>query len=184
MAGKASKKQVQTNLKVLSNLYKIMIPILLLSLLRTIFSKTNKTPIKFFVLHLPLMASVYIIEKSGRPKFGIDSHSNKKVIINEGIDLSSNDGNMIEYLFDLIYLSLFADFGRIIFDTNKFWYILIACPIYVGYKLYGLKQQFMGPSSSSSKKTTKDKKPQEEAKSKRQLKREKRGENQVKYRNR
>lgn len=182
MAGKASKKQVQTNLTVLSNLYRVTIPVVTLSLLRMLFLSSNKKPIKFILLHLPMFAGLYVIEKSGRPKYKVDAMG-KKTIASEGLDLNSNDGNLVEYLFDLIYLSLFGDFGRILFDTYKFWYVLWVCPVYVGFKLYGLKQQFMGGGNDKkSKKSREDKKPAEEAKSKRQLKKEKRGDVKYKYR--
>lgn len=175
MAGKATKKQVQSNLSVLNGLYKVTLPIVVLAFLRTIFLSSDKSWIKFIILHLPMIACIYVVDKSGRPHFD----GNGK-IVKEGIDLSQG-GGLTEYLFDIIYLSLFGDIGRILLNTNKFWYVMLLCPVYIGYKLYGLKNQFMGNSglSLSGRHKKPEQKP-EEPKSKRQLKREKKGDNHVK----
>lgn len=180
MAGKASKKQAQGNLDVLNKLYKVTVPVILLALIRTLLSKNNNTWFKFIVLHIPIIACIYVLDKSGRPSYEYDGKSKK--IVKEGLDLSQ-EGGLTSYMFDLIYLSLFGDIGRILFDTNKFWFVLvIVVPIYVVYKLYGLKQQFMpgGVPKYNTKKETID---EESSKSKRQMKKEKRGDKaQVKYR--
>lgn len=187
MAGKASKKQVQANTKILADLYKVSVPIVVLAFARAIYSKDVdngylKTVSKFLLLNLPLLGSLYTIEISGRPKVVVDEFGKKK-IVKEGLDLSQSDG-LLQYLFDLIYLSLFADIGKIIFNTNKLWYVLILCPIYVGFKLYGLKQQFFGKKSNDTKPAKVERSSsteKTETKSKRQLKREKNGDNQVKF---
>lgn len=176
MAGKASKKQVQANLAALSRLYKVSLPIVLLAALRQWFSGSSFSQwLKFAVLHLPIAGCIYVLEKSGRPTFDA-----KGKIVKEGIDLDQS-GGLIEYMHDLIYLSLFADLGRIVFNTGKFWYVLFLIPIYAGYKIYGLKNQFLGPKSSNEPKGAPA--ANVESKSKRQLKREKRGDKaQVRYR--
>ena len=79
----------------------------------------------------------------------------------------------------MVYLSLFADIGRILFNSAKFWYVFLVCPVYVVYKVYSLKRQYLGSSSSAAAAGADSAAP---TKSKRQMKREKRGENQVKYR--
>ncbi|EDO18851.1 hypothetical protein Kpol_1023p20 [Vanderwaltozyma polyspora DSM 70294] len=190
MAGKATKKQAQSNNDILNNLYKISIPIVFLAYLRMFLSNYNNTWITLTLLHLPMFACIYILDKSGRPIYEIEESTNgqksKKKLIRQGMDLSQ-EGGLTEYMFDIIYLSLFSDFGKILFNTNKVWYIsLTVIPIYVGYKLYGLKNQFFGNKNlnqgASSTETTNDA-DSNNAKSKRQLKREKRGDKvQVKYR--
>lgn len=186
MAGKASKKQVQTNIKILGNLYKASVPILLLSLARALYSRETGatytgTMLKWMLINIPLLGCLYTVEVSGRPHVVVDANGSRK-IVKEGLDLSQTDG-LLQYLFDVIYLSLFANCGRILFNTNKLWYILWIVPCYAAYKLYGLKQQFFGGGSSKKQEPSKpsgDAAPGE-TKSKRQQKREKKGENQVKY---
>lgn len=172
MGGKSSKKQAVTNKNVLFNLYKVSIPIVLLATLRNILTH-DRHWMKFILLHIPMLFCIYTLDKSGRPKYD----ENGK-LLNEGIDLLQL-GGLTEYIFDFIYLSLFGDLGKILLNTNKFWYILLCCPIYAGYKLYSIKHFIPGINS----KTTQLSSEQEDIKSKRQIKREKRGDKQqYKYR--
>lgn len=185
MAGKASKKQVQTNIKILNDLYKLSVPIVVLSLLRAFYSKSSGstyvgTSTKWLLLNAPLLISIYVIELSGRPKGHRDPQTGSKKIIKEGLDLSQNDG-LLQYLFDLIYLSLFGNIGKILFNTNKFYYVLFLCPVYLCFKLYGLKQQYFGSGSKKAASPVKEDTDNKDTKSKRQMKREKKGDNQVKY---
>lgn len=170
MAGKATKKQAASNSNTLNTLHKVVGPVLVLAFLRTVLG-SNNTYIKFVMFNLPMCACLYILEKTGRPQY-----DSKGKVVREGMDLSQA-GGMTEYMFDLIYLSIIANVGRIIFNTNKWWYLLLLCPIYVGYKLYSLKQQYFGSAPGP---VIPDKMP-EETKSKRQMKREKRGDDKVKY---
>lgn len=127
---------------------------------------------------MPLAGCVYVLDTSGRPRF-----DSKGKIVKEGMDLSQ-PGGLTEYMFDLVYLSLFGDIGRIVFNTNKFWYVLTLIPIFAGWKLYNLKNQLMG-SSSSNEAAAKGNGASSPAdtKSKRQMKREKKGDKvQTKYR--
>ena len=185
MAGKAAKKQSQQNTKILNDLYKVTIPIVSLALLRSIIWRSPETTLfralfNFLVLHIPLIVSIYVIDSSGRPKYGpVDSYG-KKSLISEGQDLSGSN-NLFQYLFDVVYLSLFADIGRILFNSAKFWYVFLVCPVYVVYKVYSLKRQYLD-SSSSAATAAGGADSAAPTKSKRQMKREKRGENQVKYR--
>lgn len=181
MAGKASKKQAQSNLAVLKRLYTVAVPIITLAFLRLLFFNTNSGKIstwfRFVLSHVPLGGCVYVLDTSGRPRF-----DSKGKILKEGMDLLQ-PGGLTEYMFDLVYLSLFGDIGRIVFNTNKFWYVLIFIPIYAGWKLYNLKNQLMGGGSSSEAEAKGDTASSAETKSKRQMKREKKGDKvQMKYR--
>lgn len=172
MAGKATKKQAAANAQTLNQLFRVSVPILLLALLRTVFS-SNKSYVKYVMFNLPMCVSLYVLEKTGRPHY-----DDKGRVVREGMDLSQA-GGMTEYMFDLIYLSLIANVGRILFDTNKWWYLMLLCPVYVGYKLYALKQQFF-PSQGGANDMVNDTQQAQPQKSKRQMKREKRGDD-VKY---
>lgn len=171
MAGKATKKQAAANTQALNQLYKVAGPVLVLALLRTLWS-SNNSYIKYVMFNLPMCISLYILEKTGRPQYDA-----KGRVVREGMDLGQA-GGMTEYMFDIIYLSIVANIGRIVFDTNKFWYLMLLCPVYVGYKLYSLKQQFF-PGDPAPNGAVTQQEP-EAQKSKRQLKREKRGD-EVKY---
>ncbi|KAL3228458.1 hypothetical protein RNJ44_02403 [Nakaseomyces bracarensis] len=175
MAGKATKKQAAANSQTLGQLYKVTVPVLVLALLRTLLS-SNKSYVKFVVFNLPLVVSLYVLEKTGRPQYDGQGR-----VVREGMDLGQA-GGMTEYMFDLIYLSVIANVGRILFDTNKWWYLMLLCPVYVGYKLYSLKQQFFPSAATPAGQDTQSQEQTQTQKSKRQLKREKRGDDQVKYR--
>lgn len=179
MAGNASKKQAQSNKAALLNLYKISVPVVLLALLRTWYSPSNNSIIKFIFLHIPCLTCLYVLETTGRPQFGAADGKLNKV----GVDLTQT-GGLVSYMFDVIYLSLFADLGRIIFNTNKFWWLIIVLVLgYGGYKLWGLKQLVMPSLPKANGKNGAAATNAAPEKSKRQMKKEKRGDKmQVKYR--
>ncbi|CAR28386.1 hypothetical protein ZYGR_0S00130 [Zygosaccharomyces rouxii] len=173
MAGKSSKKQAQSNLLVLRNLYVATIPVVLLASTRQWISKRDIVNyIRFILLHLPLLGCIYVLDSSGRPKY-----DSKNKLIREGLDLSQS-GGLTEYMFDVIYLSLFGDLGHILFNTKKFWYALILVPVYAIWKIYGLM-----PSLPTAKAKDGDDQHQKPGQSKRQAKLAKRQDKvQVKYR--
>ncbi|CCE90937.1 Snd2p TDEL_0C00480 [Torulaspora delbrueckii] len=178
MAGKAGKKQAQTNLAVLSRLYQVSLPIVALAILKQFYlGEGFGALLRFALLHVPMIGCIYVLDKSGRPHF-----DSKGKLLREGSDLSQT-GGLTEYLFDLVYLSLFGDFGKILFSTNKLWYVLLLVPVYAGWKLYGLKNQFMQKQQQQQQQQQQAPQPEAEARSKRQQKREKRGDRpHVKYR--
>lgn len=78
-----------------------------------------------------------MLEKSGRPQFGADGR-----IVREGMDL--NQEGLTAWMFDVIYLSLFADVCHALFNSMKFWYIMLLVPVYLGYKIKGLAGPVLG----------------------------------------
>lgn len=171
MAGKAGKKQAGSNTKIIQGLYKQVFLFLGMAFVRLLISRkaTFGQWIKLLILNVPMFTAVYIIVISGKPKYD----GNR--VVKQGIDLN-DDSNLISYFFDLIYLSLFGNIGVITFRTFKFWWCLLLCPIYAGYKLYGLKNMIM-PGAQQQTQTDEQSKNASggQSKSKRQLKREKRG---------
>lgn len=142
MAGKASKKQAQSNLTVLRNLYIATAPVVALAVLRQWFAHRGiGSWLWFTMLHLPLAGCTYILDKSGRPRYDA-SHK----LLREGMDLSQS-GGLTEYMFDVIYLSLFGDVGKILFNTAKFWYTLLLVPLYACWKIYGMMPTMRSGSS-------------------------------------
>ncbi|CEP64946.1 Snd2p LALA0_S15e00958g [Lachancea lanzarotensis] len=166
MAGKSSKKQAQANLQALKQLYTILGAVGALVLLRLVFSSRRRW---FWItlLHIPAAGCVYMLEKNGRPKYDAAGH-----IVREGMDL--NQKGLTEWLFDIVYLSLLADSGLVLFNSLKLWYIFLLVPVYFGYKIKGFAGPMLGgmnnakaPAPSASAPAT--------TKSKRQEKREKQG---------
>lgn len=175
MAGKSSKKLAVRNARTLNRLHAAVWSILAGALIRGLFSGGHW--IRFITFNLPMVACVYVLESSGRPKH--DPTNGK--LVNEGLDLQQA-GGLTDYMFDYVYLSLFGDVGILAFNTYKLWFAMLLCPGFVVYKLYGLKQQFF-PGSNGIREPSSDPVSQTGEKSKRQLKREKRGDKaQVKYR--
>lgn len=173
MAGKSSKKQAQSNLLILRNLYFAIIPLLLLASIRQWISQQHLVGwIRFSLLHLPIFGCVYVLDSSGRPRFDLQGK-----LVREGLDLSQ-PGGLTEYMFDVVYLSLFGDLGQILFNTKKLWYSLLFVPIYAIWKVYGLMPNL--PSMRSSRDPNAQEKPTQ---SKRQAKLAKKQDKvQVKYR--
>ncbi|SCU90987.1 LANO_0D10440g1_1 [Lachancea nothofagi CBS 11611] len=166
MAGKSSKKQAHANVQVLKQLYTISGSVLGLLLLRLLFS-SKKRWIWIILFHAPAAGCVYMLEKNGRPTYDSAGH-----VVREGMDL--NQKGLTEWMFDIVYLTLFADSGVVVFNTMKFWYIMLLVPVYLGYKIKGIAGPMLGgmnnakaPSASSTNSTS------AAAKSKRQAKREK-----------
>ncbi|EJS42790.1 YLR065C [Saccharomyces arboricola H-6] len=183
MAGKAGKKQASSNTKIIQDLYKQVFLFLGMAMVRLLISYKATTIgqwIKFMILNVPMFVAIYIIVISGKPKY------DAKRVVKQGIDLS-DDTNLISYFFDLIYLSLFGNIGVITFRTFKFWWCLLLCPIYAGYKLYGLKNMIMpGVQQQAQSKDQSKNASEGQSKSKRQMKRDRRGDGdskiKVKYR--
>lgn len=178
MAGKAGKKQASSNAKIIQGLYKQVSLFLGMAIVRLFISRkvTIGQWIKLVALNVPMFVALYIIVLSGKPKYD----GNR--VVKQGIDLNDNT-NLISYFFDLIYLSLFGNIGIIAFRTFRFWWCLLLCPIYAGYKLYGLKNMFM-PGAQQTQADNRSKNANEgQSKSKRQMKRERRGEtdSKIKY---
>ncbi|CCE62670.1 hypothetical protein TPHA_0D00260 [Tetrapisispora phaffii CBS 4417] len=185
MAGNATKKQANANNESLNTLYKLSIPIVLLSYLRV---ASVSQLVKNTVFNVPLMACLYVFEKNARPTYRteqVTGGAQRKRLVHEGsLDLNQQ-GGLTEYMFDMIYLSLAGNLGKFLLNTNKVWYVVyVVIPLYVLYKINGLKNQFFG--SKDSKQAGPDggiSKESAPSKSKRQTKREQRGDKaQVRYR--
>lgn len=135
MAGKSDKKQAATNLGVLKNLYTYGSPIVVLAAVRGLYY-SQESVLKYIVLHVPLFLCMYILEKSGRPKY-----DKRGRITKVGIELNQS-GSVTGAMMDIVYTSLFCDAIKAIFNTNALWWLLVVWPFYWLYKLYILKQSF------------------------------------------
>lgn len=186
MAGAAEKKQAQRNTETLSSIHKLSGIINLIVLISIFLIGRPKNGKKYyFIYSIPLMICQYIIEKIGRPKYGINADG-YKILIKAGDDLQQS--GLTEYMIDIIYLTLLIDILMILFGSMKVWYLLLIIPIFAIWKLKGIISMIMGMFFPSKNKgnvspTTTDGLNGEPVKSKRQEKLEKRGNKQkVRYR--
>lgn len=173
MAGKSSKKQAGRNEALLKRLHLIVGVVVVAAILRRWVSGKGHW-MRFIMMNMGMFWSEYVLEKSGRPVY--DKESGK--LVKEGTDLSQ-EGGLTEYLFDLVYLSVIANAGTALLGTDKVWLLMLLCPAYAGYKLYSMfgKKGGIGIGQRTREEA------EVEVKSKRQLKREKRGDKvQMKYR--
>ena len=132
MAGAAAKKQAVSNNKILKGLHTCSLAVNVFSILVIlIFNRPNVSKLKYYLMfNGPLITSEYMIEKYGRPKY------KEGVVLNEGIDLKQE--GLTEYMFDVVYLTLFCDVLMCVFGSLKVFYILLLVPAFAGYKIFGL----------------------------------------------
>ncbi|KAH3688199.1 hypothetical protein WICPIJ_000841 [Wickerhamomyces pijperi] len=185
MAGQSSKKQVASNQKILKEIHLITIVSYSLFIIsRAVLSRpAGVFNLKFILTSIPALASLFVIEKFGRPR--LDS---KGAIVKTGEDLAQ-EGGLIEYLFDTIYLTILLNLIAVVFGSQKIYWFFLTIPAFAAYKIYGIinagKQMFglgggdkgkKAPGAEASAKV-------EPVKSKRQQKMEARGDKQkVRYR--
>lgn len=189
MAGAADKKQAQRNVEILSSIHKLSIIINIIVLLFIFILKRPSYGKKYyFIFSIPSFICQYTIEKIGRPIFTVNSDG-YKVLKKPGDDLQQ--AGLTEYMFDIIYLTLLIDILMCIFGSMKVWWILLIIPLYAGWKLKGIISTILNifmPNlrrnrSSNNNGDTNNTNNEDEGKSKRQIKMEKRGNKQkVRYR--
>lgn len=170
MAGQSAKKQVANNIAILQRTHIASGAVYALSLIARFLLKRPEGNKMFIFTAIPLLISQYVIEKTGRPV--LDPRNNK--IVSEGQDLAQE--GLTEYLFDIIYVTLGLNVLSVLLGTNLVWWLYLAVPAFAGYKAYGLLQAGRamlggGPQSSQQQ----QQQQQQQEKSKRQLKREARG---------
>lgn len=188
MAGAAEKKQAQRNFETLSSVHKLSGIVNTISLLCIFLLHRPLNGKKYyFLFSIPAFICQYIVENIGRPTFKINEDG-YKVLVKAGDDLQQ--AGLTEYMFDIIYLTLFIDILMCIFGSMKVWILLLIIPIYACWKLKGIISTVLGlflPNLKSNRNNAggEDSKAHVETKSKRQQKMEKRaakGQQQVRYR--
>lgn len=192
MAGKSAKRHAINNTRVLNQSIYISSGLIILSLSRLFLSNNKSVTLSFFfnlkliLSQLPLLVCLYILNKTGRPIWSNGELKNEGSMIN-----LSNPQGLVEYMLDIIYLSWVGDIFLIIFNSFKLiWLIwIIVIPSYIIYKLFQLRNQFGGSKpfnipqqNNKNARSSKSTNAKETEKSKRQLKRENRSNEKVKYR--
>lgn len=192
MAGKSAKRHAINNTRVLNQSIYISSGLIILSLSRLFLSNNKSVTLSFFfnlkliLSQLPLLVCLYILNKTGRPIWSNGELKNEGSMIN-----LSNPQGLVEYMLDIIYLSWVGDIFLTIFNSFKLiWLIwIIVIPSYIIYKLFQLRNQFGGSKpfnipqqNNKNARSSKSTNAKETEKSKRQLKRENRSNEKVKYR--
>ncbi|CAL9729469.1 SRP-independent targeting protein 2 [Monosporozyma unispora] len=188
MAGKSAKKHAAYNTKFLNQSIYISIILIILSLLRVILTSSFSKSLyfKYIIIQSPLIICLFILNKTGRPKWINGDLQNEGSMIN-----LTNPQGLVEYMLDLLYLAWFGNITITIFNSFKFiWFIwILVIPAFIIYKLIQLKNTYWKGNGINLPRQNKNKSKQpiennEHTKSKRQLKRENRSNDKIKYRNR
>ncbi|CDR42339.1 CYFA0S09e01486g1_1 [Cyberlindnera fabianii] len=168
MAGQSAKKQVASNTKILKEIHLITWTTLVFFGLFTLYFNRPASSKPFIFFSLPSLASLFVLEKTGRPR--VDDSGK---IIRQGQDLSAE--GLTEYLFDVIYYTIICQFLAFATGSNKMWWLYLAIPAFAGYKVYGLISAGKEMFGMGKKPAAQNAAPEESQKSKRQQKMEKRG---------
>ncbi len=171
MAGQSAKKQVAQNFKILKEIHLITwISYSIFTFFNYYLNRPQSSKI-FIITAFPVFGSLYVIEKFGRPV--LDPQGK---IIRQGQDLQQE--GLTEYLFDIIYYTVILNFLTILFNSSRIWWLYWAIPIFAVYKIYGVinaGRQMFGGGAKSGQQVEEYDGEKEQAKSKRQQKREARG---------
>lgn len=183
MAGQSSKKQVASNQKSLKEIHILtLVSYTVFIISRVVLGRpAGLFNLKFIFTSIPALASLFVIEKFGRPQ--LDA---KGVILKTGEDLSQ-EGGLIEYLFDIIYFTILVNLFTIIFGSQKPYWLFLVIPAFSAYKIYGIvnagKQMFGLGGNKTNEQSEAAASKVEPSKSKRQQKLEARGDKQrIRYR--
>eukprot|EP01119_Soliformovum_irregulare_P001672 TRINITY_DN1140_c0_g1_i1.p1 TRINITY_DN1140_c0_g1~~TRINITY_DN1140_c0_g1_i1.p1 ORF type:complete len:170 (-),score=48.31 TRINITY_DN1140_c0_g1_i1:219-728(-) len=130
MANQAAKKTKQKNQEILNNTRNIILAVLAIYLLYRVFYHFGSFAflnwIGFFVL-LGLLFFCF----SGITSLAKCSYNSTGELVDGGADLSGS--GLVEYYFDVLYLTLFVLFSSMF--SEWFWLTFLLIPAYGGYKL-------------------------------------------------
>ncbi|KAH9844001.1 putative opsin [Rhodofomes roseus] len=174
MANASAKRTAQQNAETIKNMNLGMLLTGALSLLLRVFLRKgtlSPTRLSFWLLVLSYVPSIFLsryLERIGSPK----RDPTTGTLISSGEDLGRP--GVIEYAFDVIYITWACQVGSGIFG-DWFWFFYLVIPLYAGYKLWtvAISPLLLGRSSGAG--VQEDAAPKE-ASSKRQEKLRKRAE--------
>ncbi|KAF8268283.1 putative opsin [Lactarius quietus] len=142
-----------------------LVPAIIRILLRGQSFRDSKKAIVFYFLSLALSQFLYQhLKKLGTPR-----RDSKDTLVSSGDDL--NQPGMTEWMFDILYISWFAQVGASIVG-EWFWWIYLVIPGFLVYKLWG----FISPMVFGRSSALPEDEPKQEGLSKRQEKLKKRSE--------
>jgi len=157
----------------------LLVAITLSTLIRIIFRRQSLSPthLSFWIHVLSQILSTFIARYLAR--IGDPKRSDTGELILPGEDL--NQPGVIEWCFDVIYVTWACQIGSATFG-EKFWWLALAIPLYALYKFWS---SFLGPylgfgKSSGSTGDTEESAPQQTSKRQEKLKkRSERGDSRV-----
>ena len=173
---KAAKTLATNNIATLNRTHIITAALhALFHLLRyTILSSSKRTFLPYLLLTAPALALEIFLDRSSRPKYTTDSDG-VQTLRTAGEDLEAK--GLTEYFWDVIYWT-WINLGLVILFGNRAWWLYIVVPAYSVYTaattIGGVKGMLQGMGGAGA-----DGAPMEVgAQSKREAKREKRGQGQ------
>lgn len=142
MASSSEKKQAARNLAILTSLHKLSGIINFLAFICVyIIRRPSSGKFRFILFSIPSIFCEWTIEKIGRPNYSTDPDG-YKILVKPGDDLQQS--GLTEYMFDIVYLTLFIDILMCLFGSMKVWWILLVVPGYAGWKLKGIATTVLG----------------------------------------
>ncbi|CAI5758929.1 unnamed protein product [Candida verbasci] len=134
MSSASVKKIATANTNILNQLLLIQIIVNLLVLVIYIIFKRPTSIKPYIIFNIPNFLLNYNLETSGRPKY-----------VNKNLKVSTdlNQKGLIEYYFDVIYVTLFLNIIMVVFGSNKVWYLYLIIPGYIVYTLGGYVLPFL-----------------------------------------
>ena len=134
MAAQGSKKLAESNKKVIKETLTLSAVIYAALLVCVVVLKRPSSPKPFILLQLPVAFFLYSIYMTGWPLY-YPSKSNPKQmkLVRAGDDLKTHW--LMQYYFDIIYITWFLDILVIVFNNNRIFYIYGIIPAFVTYRL-------------------------------------------------
>lgn len=172
MASQSGKKLATSNAQTLQELHVISLVINLVVFASiTLFGRpARKWP--YFVFSIPAFGSQIILEKSGRPKYSMDSISGQVRLLRSGDDIKGP--GLFEYMFDCIYVTWVCDLLMVLLGSNKVWFMTLIIPAFLAFKILSFTKSFKGTGASLAMVDSEGRSAERKEKSKRQAKLEQR----------
>ncbi|KAF9652103.1 DUF788-domain-containing protein [Thelephora ganbajun] len=170
MANASAKKTAANNERAISNLRQgLLIATILSTLIRAIFRTKSLSPTQFsfwihIFSHIPSTLIARYLAEIGEPK-----RSDIGELTSPGEDL--NQPGVIEWCFDIIYVTWTCQVGSAIFG-EKLWWLAAVIPLYALYKIWtSFLRPYLGfGKSSDSADKTENNPPQQTSKRQEKLK--------------
>jgi hypothetical protein len=133
MVAQGSKKLADSNKKVIKDTFTVATVIYSVLLVCVGVLKRPSPAKPFILIQLPVVFFLYSIYMTGWPTY-YPSQSNPKQmkLVRAGDDLKTHW--LMQYYFDIIYITWFLDILVVVFNNNKIFYVYGIIPAFVAYK--------------------------------------------------
>ncbi|CDK26069.1 unnamed protein product [Kuraishia capsulata CBS 1993] len=122
MAGAADKKQAVSNVKILKEIHLLTFSIQAISIVLVWYFHRPQSRWQSLVFSSPSWLCQYVLETTGRPKFA--TKDGRETLVSAGQDLKQS--GLVEYMFDIIYMTLICHILMWVFGSNKVWLLYLA----------------------------------------------------------